>query len=324
MFNSAGVITTVSIPGIPILDIIEYVSYPWFMVTLFVISGVSARYALERQTNMQFLLKIVQRQLLPSIANIFLCGWLTIWVFQKYFDLSMLSGFEKYYYYFVIATGSVWFLHELFIAQVILVVVRCIDKKDLLGKIGSKFNFPLICLLFFVIWGSAQILNSKMIWTYRNGIYIVSFLLGYEVFSHERVQKTIAKWAWTLIVISCILSIIYTYTYFGQNYTYYSIQKTFLTNAYTWFATLAVFAIGYRWMSKETGFTRYMASRSFGFYVLHYPIMSFMAYIMDRYLHLQVGFMYVLIPVMVAIVLPIVVELVKRIPVLRTLMLGEK
>ena len=43
-FNSVGVIRNVDIQGIPALDVVEYVLYPWFMAFLFLIAGISARY----------------------------------------------------------------------------------------------------------------------------------------------------------------------------------------------------------------------------------------------------------------------------------------
>ena len=79
-FNSVGVITNVLIPGIPALDAPLYVLYPWFMAALFMISGICARYSLEKQTGKQYLKGKVRRQLIPSIAIIFLIGWSTGWV----------------------------------------------------------------------------------------------------------------------------------------------------------------------------------------------------------------------------------------------------
>ena len=72
LFNSVGVITNVDIPGIPALDAVQYVLYPWFMVTLFVISGICARYSLQKQTSKAFLKSKVRRQLIPSISVIFI------------------------------------------------------------------------------------------------------------------------------------------------------------------------------------------------------------------------------------------------------------
>ena len=61
-FNSVGVITNVLIPGIPALDAPLYVLYPWFMAALFMISGICARYSLEKQTGKQYLKGKVRRQ----------------------------------------------------------------------------------------------------------------------------------------------------------------------------------------------------------------------------------------------------------------------
>ena len=98
--------------------------------------------------------------------------------------------------------------------------------------------------------------------------------------------------------------------------------KILLTNAYGWFGILAVLGAGKRWMDRETGFTRYMQSRSFGFYVLHYPVLALGAWAMDKLLKLPVWSMYPLLAVLLVLVLPPLVAVIKRIPVLRTLVLG--
>ena len=86
-FNSVGVITNVLIPGIPALDAPLYVLYPWFMAALFMISGICARCSLEKQTGKQYLKGKVRRQLIPSIAIIFLIGWSTGWVTDQYANI---------------------------------------------------------------------------------------------------------------------------------------------------------------------------------------------------------------------------------------------
>ncbi|MGI6736049.1 MAG: acyltransferase family protein [Anaerovoracaceae bacterium] len=56
LFNGVGV--PGAVPGaanIPAFDALEYVVYPWIMVLLFVVAGMSARYSLERRTAKQFL-----------------------------------------------------------------------------------------------------------------------------------------------------------------------------------------------------------------------------------------------------------------------------
>lgn len=328
LFNSVGVITNVDIPGIPALDVVQYVLYPWFMVTLFVISGVCARYSLEKQTDREFLKSKVRRQLIPSIAIIFILGWTSGWVTGQYADMfgtnsAAIPGFAKYLIWSLSGIGSLWFLHQLLIAEVVLVLIRKIDRADRLHSLGGKAGMPILCLLVFALWGSAQILNTPVIEVHRNGIYIFAFLLGYCLFSHDHIQNMLAKYAPALLGVSAVLAVAYTLRFWGENYAAMDNLKAFLTNAYAWFATLAVLGAGKRWMDRQTPFTRYMAPRSFGFYVLHYPILALGAWAMDRLLHLPVWSMYLLLPVLLAVVLPPLVAILKRVPILKTLVLGE-
>lgn len=328
LFNSVGVITNVAIPGIPELDVVLYILYPWFMVTLFLISGICARYSLQKQTGRKFLKSKVRRQLVPSIAIVFLIGWTSGWVTGQYTDMfgtngDLMPGFAKYLIWSLSGIGVLWFLHELLLAELVLVLVRKIDRKDRLWQLGGKANILVMCLLVFALWGSAQVLNTPMIEIYRNGIYIFAFLVGYSVFSHDHVQEQLAKWAPVLLAVSGIFAVIYTAAYWGENYASLSNLKSFLTNAYAWFATLAVLGAGRRWMNRETAFTRCMADRSFGFYVLHYPLLALGAWAMDKLLHLPVWSMYLLLPAALVIVLPPLVDIIRRIPVLKTLVLGE-
>ena len=257
LFNSVGVITNVDIPGIPVLDAVLYVLYPWFMVTLFVISGICARYSLQKQTNKEFLKSKVRRQLVPSIAIILIIGWTSGWVTGQYADMfgtnsNAIPGFAKYLIWSLSGIGVLWFLHELFLADLVLVLIRKIDRKDTLWQLGGKANIVVLCLLVFALWGSAQILNTPVIEIYRNGIYIFAFLVGYCIFSHEHIQELLAKWAPVLLSVTGILAVVYTITYWEENYSSMSNLKSFLTNAYAWFACLAVLGAGKRWMDKET------------------------------------------------------------------------
>lgn len=327
LFNRVGIITNVAIPGIPALDIVEYLLYPWFMVTLFLISGICARYSLQRQTNREFLKTKVRRQLIPSVALVLAFGWIVGWVTNQYSDLfagAPTPGIVKYLIYCMMGIGVLWFLHELLLGEAVLVLIRIIDRKDLLPQLGGKVTAPVLCLMVFALWGSAQILNAPVIECYRNGIYIFAFLMGYFVFSHDRVQNLLAKWAPGLLVAGGILAAAYTAVYWGQNYTAPENLQSFLTNAYAWFATLAVLGAGKRWLDQETGFTRYMADRSFGFYVLHYPLMVLSAYVLDRCFSVPVWAMYLLLPIEMALLLPPMVKLIQRIRLLRALVLGKR
>lgn len=328
-FNSVGVIRNVEIPGIPALDTVLYVLYPWFMAALFLISGICARYSLEKQTDKAYLKSKLRRQLLPSIAVIFLIGWTSGWVTNQYTDMfgvngSPIPGFVKYLIWCLSGIGPLWFLHELLLCEVVLVLLRKLDKQDRLWSLGGKANFPVLCLMVFALWGSAWILNTPFLEIYRNGFYIFSFLAGYAVFSHDRIQALLAKWAPRLLIVSGVLAAVYTRHFWGENYAVMANLKHPLTNAYAWFGILAVLGAGKRWLDRDTAFTRYLAGRSFGIYVLHNPLIILLAFLFDRILHLPVWSMYLLIPLAVAAILPPIIAAIKRVPILRTLILGEE
>ena len=303
-FNSVGVITNVLIPGIPALDAPLYVLYPWFMAALFMISGICARYSLEKQTGKQYLKGKVRRQLIPSIAIIFLIGWSTGWVTDQYANIfggGQVPGFAKYLVWCMSSIGVLWFLHELLLCEVVLVLIRKLDKNDRLWQLGGKANFPVICILVLGMWGSAYILNTPVIEVYRNGFYLFCFLAGYILFSHEQIQSLLAKSAPCMLAVSGVLAVIYTVHFWGQNFAALSNLKAPLTNLYAWFACLGVLGAGKRWLDKETAFTRCMASRSFGIYVLHNPLLVLLAWAMDKLLHFPVWSMYLLLPVLLAL-----------------------
>jgi glucans biosynthesis protein C len=67
---------------------------------MFLLAGISARYALQKRTVKQFLKERVHKLLIPFIGGIFLLGWITGWVTDHYFDIfagSYVPGFIKYF-----------------------------------------------------------------------------------------------------------------------------------------------------------------------------------------------------------------------------------
>lgn len=329
MFNSLGIIRNVEIAGIPQLDVVLYVLYPWFMVCLFAIAGMSARYALQKQTGKQFLKTRVRKILVPSIAGIFVLGWVSGFVTNQYTDMfagngDVIPGFVKYLVYCLSGIGPLWFMHELMVAYLVLLLLHKIDKKDKLSLLGEKVNLPALFLLVIAVWGSAQIFNTPLLEIYRNGIYIFVFLLGYYVLAQKKVEELIRKYALLFQGIALALGIIYTVLYWGENYSLMENLRSIPTNLYAWFGTLGVLAIGMRYFDKETAFTRYMRDRSFGFYVLHYPLMVLIVFGIDQVIDGPAILYYVLTLLLEMVLLPVLTELVRRLPVVRALLLGIK
>ena len=100
--------------------------------------------------------------------------------------------------------------------------------------LGEKANLPVLLVLGIVVWGSAQILNTPVIAVYRFGIYIFSFLLGYYVFSQEKVTDRLAAGCIPLILAAIGFGILYTYFYYGTNYAVQPEVRSHTAGLHVW------------------------------------------------------------------------------------------
>ena len=71
-------------------DAFQYIVYPWFMLLLFVISGMSARYELEHRSEKEFIKKRTGKLLVPSTL-----GLLVFWWILGYYNLLIGGGLEQ-------------------------------------------------------------------------------------------------------------------------------------------------------------------------------------------------------------------------------------
>lgn len=326
MFNGVGIFGGIpDAESIPAFDALTYVVYPWFMVLLFLIAGMSARYALQNRTSKQFFRERTRKLLVPSTLGLFVLHWIT-----GYFNIKMGGGLEYMPSFLVYPIsvmsggGPLWFIQMLFLFSCILLLLRKLDKNDRIWNLCRKANIILIFWLFILIWGAAQILNMPVLTTYRFGIYFVAFLIGYYVFSHEEVQNAIEKVRIPMLVIAIIAAIAYTVYYYGSNYAEPECLQSVFTNLYLWIVVLAVIGCSKKYFNQETEFTKYMAKSSFGIYVLHYPVLIVICYILQYHCNFAAIWNYVIALVADVVITFALNEGIRRIPVIRYLVLGQK
>lgn len=327
IFNSVGVITNVIIQGVPQMDIFLYIIYPWFMPCLFLISGISTKYALEKQTGKQFLKKRAKTLLIPSIAGIFLIGWFNGFVTNHYNDMfagsgDLIPGFIKYFIYCFAGIGPLWYIHQLFVAYLVLMLIRKMDRNNKLYTLGGKVNIVALILLTVAVWISSMLFNTPLIEVYRNGIYVFMLLLGYYVFSHDHVITLLEKFKFLFLGIGIVSGIAFTVYFWGQNYSLMANLQHPVTNIFAWFMTLALLGLSKTWLDKEYAFTRYMRKRNFAFYVLHYSLLMILTYLIDLHFDVPALAFYFILIILMTILLPLAYEIVSRIPIIRSLLLG--
>lgn len=56
-------------------DVLQYILYPWFMVILFIVSGMCSRYYLEQHSVREFFRARTRKLLVPSTIGLFVLGW---------------------------------------------------------------------------------------------------------------------------------------------------------------------------------------------------------------------------------------------------------
>lgn len=326
-FNCCGVVNNIGIRGIPYFDGFLCYVYPWFMCLMFVVSGISARYALAKKTSKQFLKDRAKRILLPSITGIFVLGWITGWVTSQHTDMfsgngAAVPGPIKYLIYCFAGIGPLWYCHVLFVGYLLIVLLKAVDRKKILEKLGAKVNIFVLLLFFLPVWGSAQILIVPVVSVYRLGIYLFMMLLGYYVFSNKRLIASIAENSIALIIIAAVSGALFVIRYYGTNYTADAVLKDPFTNGYLWVTVIAVIGFASRFLNKSNRFTKYMTKNNFNYYVLHYPLLVVIAHFETKLLKIPMAFDYVIIAAALALVLPFAIEIIKRIPVIRTLVFG--
>lgn len=324
MFNASGVMGGVgSFSKVQYQDGILYFVYPWFMVLLFVIAGMSSKYALEKMPAKEFLKKRTWKLLVPSTLGLFAYQWIV-----GYYNIKIGGGLEYipdflvYPISAISGTGPLWFAQVLWLFSLLLLLVCRIDKNEYLWNMGGKCNWCMLLLFSLLLWLGAQILNMPIITTYRFGIYLVAFLLGYFVISHENVQEILEKMCLPMLLVSMAMGIAYTVFYFGENYVDTVILKNLFTNIYAWLMTIAVLGCGRKWFNRQNAFSVYMTKKSYGFYILHYTFVLIPCYFLKNQLHLPAWVMYIAALFIVFIGTSVLYEIISRIPVLRCVILG--
>lgn len=324
MFNGVGALGGIpDADNIAALDVIEYVVYPWFMVLLFVVAGMSARYSLEKRTGRQFLKERAVKLLIPSTLGLFVIHWVT-----GYFNIKMGGGLAYipsaliYPISAVSGIGPLWFIQLLFVFSCLLVLLRKIDKKDKIRTLCKKAGRPIIFLLFVLIFGASHILNMPVLTMYRFGIYFTVFLIGYYVFSHEEIQDKIEEMRLPMLCLALAGAVAYTVYYFGKDYTSSQCLQSVWTNLYLWIVVLALLGCGRKYFNGKNRFTEYMTKASFGIYILHYPVLIVACYWLTYSVDMPAVCKYIIAFAVEVGLTVALYEVIRRVPVVRCLVLG--
>lgn len=316
-------------------DAVMYFLYPWFMPLLFILAGVSARYALAKYPAKQWFSARTRKLLVPATIGLFVFQWMV-----GYFNTAVAAqggeGFEglpavaRYFLWAVSGTGPLWFAQDLWLFSLLLLLVRKLDAKDRFFSWCGKAGIVTAILLGVLFWASAHlaIFNPRpesidgLFNLYKPPFYFVCFLMGYFVFAHDGVQEALGKARVPLLFCAGVAFGVLLGMSFGQDNTTPAFLASPVNCIYGWLMCLAMMGLFQSRFNCTNAFAGYMTRSSYGFYVLHYAIIASLGYMMKVYTQLPPVAMYVILTVAVFSVTPALYELLRRIPFVRWAVLG--
>jgi len=316
-------------------DALQYVVYPWFMTLFFVVSGMSARYELEKRTVREFIRRRTRKLLVPSTIGLFVFQWVL-----GYYNMAISGGFETMLsampdtvpvavrgtvcYLGMVASGIgvLWYIQMLWIFSLLLAAIRGLEKNRL-SELCGKSGMAVLLSLTILIVLSAQVFNTPVITVYRFGIYGTGFFIGYFILSHDEVTERLSGFWMPLAAAAVVLGVSYTVIYFGQNYAAAPTVNNIHACVYCWITILAILAVMKKWGDHTSPVVQWMGKKSWGLYVFHYLPLAAAAYYLHRY---APGFpaagCYLLTGIAAFAGGYGLYELISRIPVLRWCVLG--
>lgn len=320
-------------------DVLMYVLYPWFMPLLFLLAGIGSKYALGKQKAGLWFRSRTRKLLVPATIGLLVFHWMTGYfntaVAAKAGTFDGMPGVAKYMMWSVSGTGPLWFIQDLWLFSLLLLLVHKIDAKGRLhrwcGKIADgKAGMVWILLLGVLFWAAEQLIIKNprpetpdgLYNLYKPLFYFILFLMGYFVFSHDKVHETLGK-AWIPLMCAAVASgTVLIITTFGQDNTSPQYLGSPLNCLYGWLMCLAMMG-WFKAKFDSTGrFAGYMTRSSFGLYIVHYLVVASLGYMMKIYTQLPPVAIYLILAAAVFTLSPLLYDVIRRIPVLRWCVLG--
>jgi len=270
---------------------------PWHMPILFFLAGASTRFSLGNRSGKKYILERVRRLLIP-----FILGMLVLVPPQGY--LARVSRgrpvgnyFQQYKYFWTTISNipydggfgpaHLWFILYLFIISIVALFIIRSFKKEGMKKFLLKLKYKLInkhslvfmvLILFFTDMTPIAIAEKNIL------IFLIVFLMGYIVYDDNDYLEYIDKNKKQ----SLIMAVIFFIFYIGVILFYYNWDKngglglkvliSIMRNGIMITTIVAIVGYGRKYLTKGGRALDYLNKACFPVYILHQPIIVFIAY----------------------------------------------
>lgn len=339
-------------------DAVLYLLYPWLMPLLFVVAGMSSRYALQRKSAGEYLRTRTRKLLVPATLGLFIFQWMAGYFgmqtmnFRFHADLGAgQPWWVMYIMWAVCGGGGMWFIQLLWLFSLITIVdplllhtsqAPSLCKEGRGGSFGSwmaAFGLLLFGALLYlsdqtVMDGENSMQDPAMLYNvYRPLYYLTAYLFGYFFFVREEVHGLLVRLRWMIIPAALACGIWLTITTFWQDAYSPAYIRSVGNNLYAWLAILAMFSAFRTWFNRDASqlstpaaakICTFFRDASYGLYILQFFVYMSIGYLLRAYTALPPWAMYILLFLAMFTLTPALYLLISRIPVLRYCVLGMK
>ena len=285
------------------VEIVEGFMEIWMMPLIFLISGASIFYAMNKGGAGKFFKDKVLRLLVPLTVVVFTHASLQVYlerITHGQFAGSYFAFLPHYFEGVYLDTGGDgnFAFHGMHMWYVLILFIYCVifyplfrwwkgNGRGVLEKIGSLFASPwtMWLVMAFPIW----FLNNwtdDTDWMFGSGgwpfLYYIFFLLyGFVIASHERLQANIKRARWAYLFVGLILSATLLLGSVNVNSIITSLvdrwdDEFYFLSACTLLPAFLGFAMQY--LTRSTPFLKYANEAVLPFYILHQTVLLIVGY----------------------------------------------
>ncbi len=239
---------------------INQILWLWMMPLLFVVAGISSRYALQKRTAAEYAKERVRKLLIPLLF-----GMLLLLPVQSYIAGLRYGSPAGYWGYFTRLTdftgydgaftpGHLWFILYLFVISMVSLPFMRLYAKNGKGTLGGKAPLAAILLL-----GVLPCLGNILfdISGKSPTEYLAYFLLGYFFLADDSAQKKLDTYRFWLLGTSIL----------GTGLSFYF--HHLLAEWASWLAVLAILGLARHYLNGGGRVWASLSKVSFGAYLFH-------------------------------------------------------
>ena len=263
---------------------------PFIMPLLFILAGISTKYALIKRSYGEYVIERVKRLIVPLLSGVILIMPVMTFIADRYncgYDGSFISHYGTFFTKFTDLTGAdggfslgqFWFLLYLFVISLLALGLIAVQRK---AVPRDNVVFPLwyVILLGLPLSFLHDLLSiggkSLVEFTYL-------FIVGFYVLSSDAIIEKLRQRRRIFLIIGLVSSLVNIILFIWTDIDKLKSLNTFANFVAEWFMILALLGYGKSTFDMADEKTSYLSYISFPFFSLHYIWLVLFQYLTAKF-----------------------------------------